>query len=195
MDVDSIWSSSYGALVLRIGMSRIWFRERIDALIFDYKATCNDHRANKKSAPIREFEVIPRRHYIHGTNITINEQLVPFHRRCWLLQYLSGETEMWYEDFLGCRLWNTVPLACIPSPGKEGRILQVGLGKTITHFEFLHKPQHQCRRFLFRCWFGNGTVEQRSDFGGHNPPKQVVPSAWICGQEYTATAWIMLWIP
>ena len=137
VDVDTIWSTSYGAPVIQCAMSRTRFRELMNALRVDDKATRSDRRARDKFAPIRdlwnEFEVTLRRHYIPGTNITIDEQLVPFRGRCGFLQYLPSKPDKYGMKLFWAEDSETLyPLACIQYLGKEARNPQEEFGKTVT---------------------------------------------------------------
>jgi hypothetical protein len=73
------------------------------------------------------------RHYRPGTNLTIDEQLMPFRGRCGFIQYLPAKPDkygikfFWIVDSQNC-----FPLKGTPYLGKEGRNPQTGLGMNIS---------------------------------------------------------------
>jgi len=106
---------------------------------FDDKGTCTACHAKDKFAPIREiwtFELSLRRYYVPSTNITVDEQLVPFRGRYSFIQYLPAKPDKYgIKLFWAVDSGNAYPIACIPYLGKEGKQPQVTLHVFCIHTE------------------------------------------------------------
>ena len=113
--VPALWNSKYGPSIFRATMSKNRFKELLLFLRFDDKSTRSERRKNDKLAPIRDVrEAVCNnltKHHILGSNITVDEQLVPFRGRCRFHQYMAskpdkyGKKIIWVTDSKVCHIW------------------------------------------------------------------------------------------
>lgn len=134
--VVALWNPKYGPPISRATMSKERFKELLVFIRFDDKSTRSERREKDKLAPIRDvWEAVCKnltKHYLPGSNITVDEQLVPFRGRCPFRQYMASK-----PDKYGMKIfWVTdsrtfYPLKGIPYLGKEGTTKATNLGSTV----------------------------------------------------------------
>lgn len=125
VDYNELWNPLYGNPVYRACMSRNRFTQLLRFIRFDDKATRTLRRQKDKLAPIRDLwdrvNTNLLKYYLPGSNLTIDEQLVPFRGRVSFRQYLPSK-----PDKYGMKIWwicdsgTSYPLRGIPYLGKEG---------------------------------------------------------------------------
>ena len=80
--VASLWSEKEGRPIFSAAMSRTRFTTILKYLRFDNSATCAERQATDKLAPFRDFWIMFQaqltKFYIPGTDLCVDEQLVPF---------------------------------------------------------------------------------------------------------------------
>lgn len=132
---DILWDKMYGPPIFRATMGLNRFKALLRFIRFDDKSSRNVRRSKDKLAPIREIwdQIVGnlRKHYIPGSNITVDEQLVPFRGRCPFRQYLPSK-----PDKYGMKIWwvcdskTSYPLNGIPYTGKD-TVRATGLGRQV----------------------------------------------------------------
>lgn len=83
---EEIYDSLHGMPIFKATMSKHRFKHIMQFMRFDDKNTRSVRRQKDKLAPIRDvFDLIIKnliRLYSPGSNLTLDEQLIPFHGRC-----------------------------------------------------------------------------------------------------------------
>jgi hypothetical protein len=148
MSFEVLWDSMYGPTIFRATMGRNRFKALLRFIRYDDKSTRSVRRSKDKLAPIREIweQVITnlRKHYLPGANITVDEQLVQFRRRCPFRQYLPSK-----PDKYGMKIWwvcdseTFYPLNGIPYISKE-TVRATGLARQVV--EKLVEPYETSNR-------------------------------------------------
>ncbi|XP_046391494.1 piggyBac transposable element-derived protein 4-like [Ischnura elegans] len=134
---DVLWSQLYGPPIFRATMGLKRFKYLLAFILFDDKAKRSVRPQKDKFAPIREvWEKLNtnfKKHYLPGSNITVDEQLIPYRGKCPFKQYMPSK-----PDKYGMKVWwacdseTFYPLNSLPYLGKEGgeRALP-GLGRRV----------------------------------------------------------------
>ncbi|XP_046392323.1 piggyBac transposable element-derived protein 4-like [Ischnura elegans] len=147
---DVLWSQLYGPPIFRATMGLKRFKYLLAFIRFDDKATRSVRRQKDKFAPIREvwerLNTNFKKHYLPGSNITVDEQLIPYRGKCPFKQYMPSK-----PDKYGMKVWwacdseTFYPLNSLPYLGKEGgeRALP-GLGRRVV--QQLTEPYQKTNR-------------------------------------------------
>ena len=102
--LEELWSRKYGRPIFLATMSLKRFKQLLRYCRFDNKNTREERRATDKLAAIRDlwtmFVARLRKYYIPGTDITVDEQLVPFRGRCPFRQYIPSKPAKY-----GIKVW------------------------------------------------------------------------------------------
>lgn len=126
-----------GMAIFRATMGLLRFRDIMCFIRFDDKNTRSLRRMRDKLAPIRDiFDRICaklRRMYSPGSNLTIDEQLIPFRGRCAFKQYIPSKPDKYgMKLFWICDAVTWYPLFAIPYLGREqDRPRRVNVGADI----------------------------------------------------------------
>lgn len=107
IEVDSLWSKTWGPPFFNQTMARNRFREIMRFLRFDLKSTRSHRLETDKFALVSEvwnrFISNCNINYTPGPNITIDEQLFPTKTRCRFTQYMPNK-----PDKFGIKFWMAV---------------------------------------------------------------------------------------
>ena len=102
--LEELWSRKYGRPVFLATMSLKRFKLILRFCRFDNKNTREERRSADKLAAIRDvwtmFVSSLRKYYMPGTDITVDEQLVPFRGRCPFRQYIPNKPAKY-----GIKVW------------------------------------------------------------------------------------------
>ena len=102
--LEELWSRKYGRPIFVATMSLKRFKQILRFCRFDNKNTREERRATDKLAAIRDlwtmFVATLRKYYIPGTDVTVDEQLVPFRGRCPFRQYIPSKPAKY-----GIKVW------------------------------------------------------------------------------------------
>ena len=102
--LEELWSRKCGRPVFLATMSLKRFKMILRFCRFDNKNTREERRATDKLAAIRDvwtmFVSTLRIYYIPGTDLTVDEQLVPFRGRCPFRQYIPSKPAKY-----GIKVW------------------------------------------------------------------------------------------
>ena len=102
--LEELWSRKYGRPIFVATMSLKRFKLILRFCRFDNKITREERRATDKLAAIRDlwtmYVATLRKYYIPGTDITVDEQLVPFRGRCPFKQYIPSKPAKY-----GIKVW------------------------------------------------------------------------------------------
>lgn len=102
----------------------LWFSQLLNHIRFDDKDNRTPRQARDKFAHIRDiwtlFHTNLSRHYHPGSNITVDEQLVPFRGRCSFIQYIPSKPDKYgIKIFWACDSETNYPLRGFPYLGRE----------------------------------------------------------------------------
>lgn len=100
----SLWNAESGRAIFRATMTLKMFHKISRVIRFDDKDTRKGRRARDKLAPIRDVwdtwvSLLPMM-YNPGTNVTVDERLVPFGGRCPFKQYIPSKPGKY-----GIKIW------------------------------------------------------------------------------------------
>lgn len=102
--LQELWSRHSGRPIFLATMSVKRFKMLLRFCRFDNKATREERRAEDKLAAFRDvwtmFVMQLRKFYIPGTDLTVDEQLVPFRGRCPFRQYIPSKPARY-----GVKVW------------------------------------------------------------------------------------------
>lgn len=102
--MEELWSRNNGRPVFLATMSLKRFKLILRFCRFDNKNTREERRSTDKLAAIRDIWIMfvskLRKYYIPGTDITVDEQLVPFRGRCPFRQYIPSKPAKY-----GIKVW------------------------------------------------------------------------------------------
>ncbi|XP_045080530.1 piggyBac transposable element-derived protein 4-like [Coregonus clupeaformis] len=101
---SSLWHAESGRTIFRATMTLKMFHKISRVIRFDDKATRENRRARDKLAPIRDVwdkwvSLLPLM-YDPGTDVTVDERLVPFRGRCPFKQYIPSKPGKY-----GIKIW------------------------------------------------------------------------------------------
>jgi len=135
--ITDLWSTHNGRPLFIASMSRNRFTELLKFLRFDNKQTRPTRRATDKLAAFRDiwemFVANLKKYYIPGTDLTVDEQLIPFRGKCPFRQYMPSKPAKYgIKVWWNCDADTSYPLKGEIYLGKQpGQIQQVGLGSTV----------------------------------------------------------------
>ena len=102
--VASLWSEKEGRPIFSATMSRTRFTIILKYLRFDNRATREERQTTDKLAPFRDFWIMFQaqlpKFYIPGTDLCVDEQLVPFRGRVGFRQYIPSKPAKY-----GMKIW------------------------------------------------------------------------------------------
>lgn len=135
--LDKLWSRHSGRSIFLATMSVNRFKSLLRFCRFDNKVTREQRRATDKLAAFRDvwpmFVAQLRKFYIPSTDLTVDEQLVPFSGRCPIRQYIPSK-----PDKYGVKVWwfcegsTTYPLNAEVYLGKQpGQEQEVNQGERV----------------------------------------------------------------
>lgn len=101
---EELWNDDTGRSIFRAMMSLEMFKKIHRCVRFDDKSDRIERRVRDKLAPIRfVFDIWAynlRKWYILSSNVTVDEQLLPYRGRCPFLQYIPSK-----PDRYGIKIW------------------------------------------------------------------------------------------
>lgn len=102
--LEELWSPKCGRPIFAATMAFTRFKHVLRFMRFDNKVTRLERRATDKLAAIRDvWEIFVsqlRKFYIPGSDITVDEQLVPFRGKCPFRQYIPSKPAKY-----GVKIW------------------------------------------------------------------------------------------
>ena len=132
-----LWSPQGGRPIFAATMPLNRFKDLLRYLRFDNKNTRAARRETDKLAAFRDiwemFLPTLRRNYIPGTDMTVDEQLVPYRGRCPFRQYIpSKPVKYGIKIWWNCDAVTSYPLKGEVYLGRQpGEYRQVGLGTAV----------------------------------------------------------------
>lgn len=147
--LSELWSPKTGRPIFIATMSLKRFQAILRYLRFDNKNTRVERRATDKLAPIRDvwdmFVLQLRKFYIPGSDVTVDEQLVPFRGRCPFRQYIPSKPAKYgIKIWWACDATTSYPLNAAVYLGRQpGQQREVNQGANVV-------------KSLIRPWYRSG---------------------------------------
>ena len=155
--LEELWEAKTGRPIFRATMTLNRFKIILRFLRFDNKTTRPERRAQDKLAAIRDvwamfISQLPK-FYIPSTDLTVDEQLVPFRGRCPFRQYIKSKPAKY-----GIKIWwNCDAVSSYPLNG------QVYLGKQANQAREVNQGARVVKDMV-RPWFGTGRNVNADNF-------------------------------
>lgn len=132
-EIHELFSKKYGLPYAKATLSRDRLKAIHSNLRFDDKNTRAARRHQSLFAPLQEVHnyvtARMRRHYIPGTFITIDEQLVGFRGRCAFRQYMPSKPDKYgLKLFMAVDSETLYPLSILPYLGRQTSAAAGGQG-------------------------------------------------------------------
>jgi hypothetical protein len=127
VSIKRLWNKMYGPMMFRATMSEVRFKQILRFIRFDERETRSVRRLKDKFAPLRSiWESVNnnlKKHFMPGTSVTVDEQLVGYKGRCPFKQYIPSKPDKYGMKIFWINDSSTgYPLGGLPYLGKENGI-------------------------------------------------------------------------